>query len=93
VHLAKHAFGLVGRCGHGRAVSDIEADRMHLLRLVPPFEDGKGLVDVILPQIREYDLHPRLDEGAGDTEPDSTRSTGYERHLANNVLHSATPGS
>jgi hypothetical protein len=91
VHLAELALGL-GRSGpHRRTIGDVDAYRMDAARLAALFETRERFVDVILAQVREHDLHARIDEHARDAKPDAARPTGDECDFSRYVLHPASP--
>ena len=83
MHLPEDTLGLVGGRSHPRAVGDVDPDRVDL----PAPQRRHRLVQVLLPDIREHDLHPGPGERPGHAEADPARAPGDERDLALDVLH------
>ncbi len=66
---------------------------MHLPGAAGLLGPGARLLDVVVPQVGQHALHSRGREGLGHAEPDARGSSGDERDLALDVLHSPTPPS
>jgi hypothetical protein len=91
MEFAEHALGLFGGGRHRGAVGNVEPDCMHALEMAALAETGQCLVDVVLTQVGEYDLHSGCDERPGDAEPDATRSACDERRFSLDKLHTTAP--
>ncbi len=89
----KHALGFIRRAGIGRAIRDVQAYPVDAASLLPLVEVLKRLIDLIVADIREHDVHSRIDESLCRTEADAARAAGYERHFAFYVVHRDRPPS
>ncbi len=58
-------------------------------RLPPSSKRCQRRGDVIAPEVRDDDVHPRRDERLGHAEPDPARAAGDERGPARDLLHRA----
>ena len=65
--------------------------RVDVLRVTSPHEFSHSFIDVVLPQVGEHRSHPGIEEGAGDAQSDSARSTCYESHSFLQVFHRHFP--
>ena len=76
-------LGLVGRRGEAVARGDVEPDPGHLAIV----ENGKRLLDRILPNVGDHHLAALVEQHPGEAEADAVGAAGDEGRAAREVLH------
>ncbi len=87
VHLAEHPLRLIRGPRHRRPIGDIDSDGMHL----PALQGPDCLIEVILADIGDRDVHARGAECFGHAEADATAPARDEGRHACNVPHGSFP--
>ena len=75
--LAEPRLGLIGGGRVSVAVGDVELQRQHRADA----KLGRGLVEMILPDVGDHDVHAGLLQRLGDAEADAGGAAGDERGL------------
>ena len=79
--LAEPRLGGVGGGGEGGAIGDVELERQHAFA-----QESARLVEMVLADVGDDDIHAGALQRPGDAEADAARAAGDERGLAFKIL-------